>query len=62
MFYVLNFADHSFQTCAGTVEAVVAIQVLLQTGIDMSNLEIVNGFIDESRMSVPEFIVRFWEE
>lgn len=62
MFYILNFADHSFQTCDGAVEAEVAIQVLLQTGVDMGDLEIVNCFIDETRMSVVEFENSFWKE
>lgn len=62
MFYILNFEDHSFQTCHYAAEAEAVIQALFRAGADMDDLEIVNGDIDESRMSVVEFENRFWKE
>lgn len=62
MFYILNFADHSFQTCNNAVETKIAIDVITRTGTDMGDLEIINGRIEDGRMSVVEFWNQFWEE
>lgn len=62
MFYILNFADHSFQFCSGVTETKIAIQVIIQTGTNFADLEIIDCSDDRSRMSVVEFGNRFWEE
>lgn len=62
MFYILNFADHSFQCCSGVTETKIAIQVIIQTGTNFADLEIIDCSDDRNVMSVVEFGNRFWEE
>lgn len=62
MFYILNFADYSFQFCGGVTETKIAIQVIIQTGTNFADLEIIDCSDDRNVMSVVEFGNRFWEE
>lgn len=62
MFYILNFVNHQFEYRHTIPEVVVAIGNILQTGIAKDDIEIINGFADDSRLSVDEFFAKFAEE
>lgn len=62
MFYILNFATHQFLTCHTIPQVVMAIANILKTGVDKGDIEIVNCFEDDSRLSVNEFFDQFAQE
>ena len=62
MFYVLNFANHQFVSCNTIAQVVVTIAGILGTGLDKDDIEIINGFSDDSRLSVDEFFTKYAEE
>lgn len=56
MFYVLNFYTHEFRSCDTVDKVVDALSYLQKAGCRSEHIEIVNGFIDDSRFSVDEFL------
>ena len=55
MFYVLNFADHTFQGFMFPKEVTKFVTREIALGSKKDNFEIVNASDDEARMSVDEF-------
>lgn len=55
MFYLLNFENHQFITCDNAARAEAEIQTLLAAGCSKDTLEVVNGFGDDSRLTVDAF-------
>ena len=62
MFYILNFANHQFVSCNTIAQVVVTVSGILGTGIEKDDIEIINGFADDSRLSVDEFLAKYAEE
>ena len=56
MFYVLNFCTHEFRSCDTVDKVVNMFSALQEAGYKSGDIEIVNGFIDDSRFSVDEFL------
>lgn len=55
MFYILNFDDHRFTTCNDASQAAERVSRLLAEGHSKDSIEIVNGLIDDVRLSVDQF-------
>lgn len=55
MFYVMRFDTHTFKSCNTDNDAIAALKELEAEGVPASEIEVINGFIDEARMSVDEF-------
>ena len=62
MFYVLNFASHQFLTCHTIADVVNTVGRSLRSGISRDDIEIVNCFADDSRLTVDEFIAKYAKE
>ncbi len=56
MFYILNFSTHHFSSCKNMGQALVFISCMLSAGFEKDDIEIINGCIDGSRMTVDEFL------
>ena len=59
MFYVLNFANHQFVSCDTISKTVATIGGFLWAGINKDDIEIINGFADDSRLSVEELLNKY---
>lgn len=55
MFYVLNFRTHQFTTCSNSVAANKAIEDALAGGAKRDDIEIVNAFDADVRLTVTAF-------
>ena len=51
MFYVLNFADHSFVSCDDRKAVAAVMEELTESGVDLDSIEIINGFLDDCRIA-----------
>ena len=56
MFYVLDFTDHSFKSFHTTEEVTNFIKEYKDAKKDESNIEIINAYPLDIRLSVEEFI------
>ena len=57
MYYVLNFKTHSFTSCNTAEDVLKAIEHdVEQTDTDICEIEVVNCYPDDSRVSATEFM------
>ena len=62
MFYVMNFLTHKFTSCRCVEDAILVVEMYLESGLNKDNLEIINCFPDGVRHSVDEFYSKIVEE
>ncbi len=55
MFYILNFQTHGFIPCNSADETITCILGLLKNGAHQSDLEVINGLVEEVRFDVNQF-------
>jgi hypothetical protein len=57
MFYVLNFADHTFKSCDDYSDVLEHVASLEKAGIDTCHeIEVINGFPDDIRFDFASFV------
>ena len=57
MFYILNFKDHSFVSAPSNERVIEVVNEFISSGKAIEDeIEIVNAFDDNCRMTVGEFI------
>ena len=57
MFYILNFKDHSFVSATFAEQVMKLVNELVSTGnATEEDIEIVNAFDDNCRMTINEFV------
>lgn len=55
MFYVLNFTNHQFYSCNTAEKVNEKIKDLISAGVKEYEIEVVNAYADEIRMSANEW-------
>ena len=56
MFYILNFANHSFISCDTANEVKDWLQGHIGIDTNAECVEIINGFVDDTRLTVGDFL------
>ena len=54
MFYVLNFGDHTFKSFDNECQLYIFSKTLTEE--DKDNMEVINGFVDDVRYGVDEYL------